>query len=108
MDEFSTWVEIKVKPGNENRLGHLLRSSLRVAEAETGTTHFFVLRLDEQTFAIFDTFADGAARDAHINGEIPKTLLNEDVMALLDGPPVLKPGRVLGAKSQQSISAASA
>jgi quinol monooxygenase YgiN len=58
---------------------------------------WFALRLGPTTFAIFDTFADEAGRQRHLNGPIAQALMAK-ASVLLAAPPVIEPLEVLGAK----------
>ena len=51
-----------------------LKSALPLAQAETGTTSWYALKIGAAKFGIFDTFADANGRDAHLSGEIAKAL----------------------------------
>jgi len=45
-----------------------------LVEAEARTTNWYALRIGPSHFAIFDTFADQAGRDAHLSGDVAKAL----------------------------------
>lgn len=85
------------KPGKEAELGAFLESALPLAEAEAGTLSWFAIRIDEQTYGIFDVFATEEARQTHINGPIAVALLSK-ADELLAEPPSIKPIDVLAAK----------
>jgi len=44
-------------------------------EEEPGTTTWYAVRFDHNTFAIFDAFPDEAARDAHLAGKVAVALI---------------------------------
>lgn len=98
MDKLSIWAEIKAKPGKEQQVEEFLKSALPLAEAETGTTTWYALKLSPNTFGIFDTFADEEGRKAHLSGEIAKALFSEETKAMLDGEPVIKQSEILAVK----------
>jgi quinol monooxygenase YgiN len=90
-------VRIEAKPDKTDQLAELLKSALPLAEAETGTVHWFAMRTSETTFWIVDTFGSEQARQDHINGEIAKALMaNAD--ELLAEPPEIMPADVLASK----------
>ena len=67
---------LEAKAGKADELAAFLESGRAIAEAEEGTVTWYAFRIDENTFGIFDTFETEDARQAHINGEIPKALVN--------------------------------
>jgi quinol monooxygenase YgiN len=70
-------------------LKSFLKSALPLAQAETGTTSWYALKIGAAKFGIFDTFADANGRDAHLSGEIAKALFAkaEDLFAK---PPMIE------------------
>lgn len=68
-------VRLEAKPGKEEEAAAFLRGALPLAEAEQGTVVWFALRLGPSTFVIFDAFADEAARQAHLTGQIAAALM---------------------------------
>jgi len=80
---------LEAKPGKEDELASLLAGALPLAEAEPATTSWFALRLGPTTFGIFDTFADAAGRQAHLDGAIAAALFAK-APELLDGPPSIE------------------
>ena len=65
---------LEAKPGKADELGSFLEAGRALAVAEAGTVTWYAFRIDEVTFGIFDTFETGEARQAHLDGEIPKAL----------------------------------
>ena len=98
MDKLSIWAEIKAKPGKEQQVEEFLKSALPLAEAETGTTTWYALKLSPNTFGIFDTFADEEGRKAHLSGEIAKALFSEETKTMLESEPVIKQSEILAVK----------
>ena len=98
MDKFAIWAYLKAKPGKEGELEEFLRSALPLAQAEPGTTTWYALKLGPSQFGIFDTFADTAAREAHLNGPIAKALM-ERAEDLLAAPPEIDQVDILAAKA---------
>jgi quinol monooxygenase YgiN len=88
---------LEAKPGKEAEVAALLVSALPLANAESGTTVWFALRLGPTTFAIFDAFPDDAGRKAHLAGQIAATLMAK-APELLAHPPAIEAADVLAAK----------
>jgi quinol monooxygenase YgiN len=91
------FARLEAKPGKEDELAAFLKQGLRLANQETTTPLWFALRLAPATFAIFDSFADEAGRQNHLNGPIAKALMAQ-APDLLAHPPVIERLEVLGAK----------
>jgi quinol monooxygenase YgiN len=66
--------QLEAKPGKGPELAAFLESGRALAVAEEGTVTWYAFKLDDTTYGIFDTFESEDARQAHINGEIPKAL----------------------------------
>ena len=65
---------LEAKPGKSEELGRFLEAGRALAAAEQGTVTWYAFRLGETTLGIFDTFETDDARQAHLDGEIPKAL----------------------------------
>jgi quinol monooxygenase YgiN len=91
------FVRLEAKPGKEQEVSDFLRQGLALANQEATTLLWFALQLGPTTFAIFDTFADDAGRQRHLNGPIAKALMAQ-APALLAAPPTIEPVDILGAK----------
>jgi quinol monooxygenase YgiN len=74
MPKLAIWAEVEAKAGKEQEVADFLKSAQALAEREQGTVTWYAMKLGGQKFGIFDTFADEAGRDAHLNGEIAKAL----------------------------------
>jgi quinol monooxygenase YgiN len=74
MDKLAIWAMLEAKPGKEKEVEEFLKSAQSLAEREAGTTTWYALKIGPSRFGIFDTFADEAGRNAHLNGEIAKAL----------------------------------
>jgi quinol monooxygenase YgiN len=98
MDKLAIWAQMKAKPGKEAELESFLKSALPLAQAETGTTTWYALKIGPGRYGIFDTFADSDARDAHLKGEIAKALFAK-AEELLDGEPEIDKPEILAAKA---------
>jgi quinol monooxygenase YgiN len=98
MAKLAIWAVVESKPGKEQEVETFLKSALPLAEAEPGTITWYAVKIGPSKYGIFDTFADDAGRDAHLNGEIAKALLGPG-RALLAKDPEIHKIEVLAAKS---------
>jgi quinol monooxygenase YgiN len=90
-------VRLHAKPGKEAEVEQLLQSGLPLVEAEQGTRTWFALRFDTDEFAIFDSFADDPARQAHLAGRLASALMAK-AKDLLSEPPSIERADVMAAK----------
>jgi len=67
-------VVLDAKEGKGAELGTFLEAGRDIAAAEQGTVTWYAFKMNETTFGVFDTFASEDARQAHLDGEIPKAL----------------------------------
>jgi quinol monooxygenase YgiN len=65
---------LAAKPGKGDDLGAFLEQGRALAVAEQGTVSWYAFKISDTRYGIFDTFESEAARDAHLNGEIPAAL----------------------------------
>jgi quinol monooxygenase YgiN len=74
---------LEAKPGRGDDLADFLRSGRELAAREEGTVTWYAFKVDDTTYGIFDTFETEDARQAHLNGEIPKALgqVGSDLLA---------------------------
>jgi hypothetical protein len=68
-----------------------------LAVAEEGTVTWYAFKNSDTSYGIFDTFATGDARTAHINGQIPAALA-EVSADLLARAPDIQPVSLLAVK----------
>jgi quinol monooxygenase YgiN len=95
--KLALFARLEAKPGKEKEVAEFLNQGLALANQEATTLMWFALRLGPTTFAIFDTFADEAGRQRHLNGPIAQALMAK-AAALFAAPPAIEPLEVLGAK----------
>jgi len=88
---------LEAKPGKEEDLAAFLQSALPLAAQERKTISWFTFRIGASKFGIFDTFADEAGRDAHLQGEIAKALFAK-ADELLASAPQIEKAQVLAVK----------
>jgi quinol monooxygenase YgiN len=74
MSKYALYVPLEAKPGKEAEVAAFLRSAVPAVDAEPGTRSWFAIQEGPSRFAIFDTFDDEAARDAHLNGKVAAAL----------------------------------
>ena len=88
---------LEAKPDRGADLATFLERSRALAVAEEGTLTWYAFKISDTTYGIFDTFETEAARQAHINGEIPKALAAV-AGDLLAADPDIRPIDILGVK----------
>jgi len=67
-------VVLEAKEGKGAELAAFLEAGRDIAAAEQGTVTWYAFKMNETTFGVFDTFESEDARQAHLDGEIPKAL----------------------------------
>jgi len=90
-------IRFEAKSGKEDELASCLRAGLTRAKQEPATASWFAIRFGPSTFAIFVTFAEEAARQAHLAGSLAAALEAKSA-DLLARPPMIEKGDVLAAK----------
>src|SRR3954471_22820579 len=88
---------LEAKPGKGDDLAAFLEAGRELAVAEAGTVTWYAFRSGETSFGIFDTFETEDARQAHLNGEIPRAL-GQVAADLLAGAPDIRMIDVVAAK----------
>ena len=97
MVKLALLVRLEAKPGKEKELEDLLTGALPLAQNETGTIHWYALRIGPSTYGIFDTFEKEEGRQAHLNGPIAAALMAK-APELLAKPPVIEQVELLAVK----------
>ena len=97
MIKFGLLLTLEAKPGKEKEVEDFLKSALPLAQAEPGTLTWYALKLNSNTFGIFDTFESEEGRQAHLNGPIAKALM-EKASELLSKDPVIEQIDILASK----------
>jgi quinol monooxygenase YgiN len=97
MTKVALLVEMKSKAGKQEDLAAFLAEARSLAVTEPDTVTWFAIRLDTETFAIFDTFDDDAGRQAHLKGPVALAMMAraDELLAL---PPNIKTAEVLADK----------
>ncbi|HEX9482598.1 MAG TPA: antibiotic biosynthesis monooxygenase [Solirubrobacteraceae bacterium] len=65
---------LEAKPEKGADLAAFLEGGRAIAAAEPGTVTWYAFKLGDSTYGIFDTFESEDARNAHLEGEIPRAL----------------------------------
>ena len=88
---------LEAKPGKGAELGAFLEAGRTLAAAEIGTVTWYAFKISDTSYGIFDTFETVEARQAHIDGEIPKALaaVGADLLA---ADPNIRPIDILAVK----------
>ena len=86
MEKFALLARVEAKPGKEEIVAEFLKSALSLAQAETATVRWYGLKINENTFGIFDTFETEDGRSAHLQGEIAKALMANAAELLAKDP----------------------
>jgi hypothetical protein len=85
------------KAGKGDELAAFLKAGRDLAVAEEGTVTWYAFKISDTSYGIFDTFATGDARTAHINGQIPAALAQVSA-DLLARAPDIRPVNLLAVK----------
>ncbi|MBW4026064.1 MAG: antibiotic biosynthesis monooxygenase [Acidobacteria bacterium] len=98
MDKYALWAQMEAKPGKEKEVEEFLKSAQPLAVKEEGTTTWYAVKMGNNHYGIFDTFADEKSRDAHIHGEIAKALFAKAEDLFVKAPEIDRP-EILAAKA---------
>ena len=92
-------VRLEAKPGKEQAVADFLAAGVEMTSREAGTPIWFALKLSPTTFGVFDAFASEEDRQAHLAGNMAKSLMSR-VEEMLAKPPSVEPVDILGMKNQ--------
>jgi len=95
--KFGLLVQLEAKPGKGSNLGEFLEAARALALREEGTVTWYAFKINDTAYGIFDTFDTEPARDAHLNGQIPKAL-GKIVPEMLAGDPDVQAIDVIAVK----------
>ena len=79
---------VQAKPGKESEVEAFVKGGRAIVEQEPGTRVWYGFRVDAHTFGIFDAFETEAARQAHLNGQIPAALAQAGPTLLAKDPDI--------------------
>jgi len=97
--KLALYVPLQAKPGKEQDVADFLCSALPFVNAEPGTISWFATQEGLSQFAIFGTYKDEAARDAHLNGKVAAALMEKvNAGELFVGTPEIREIRILSHK----------
>ena len=88
---------LEAKAGKGDELAAFLKAGRDLAVAEEGTVTWYAFKISDTSYGIFDTFATGDARTAHMNGQIPAALAQVSA-DLLTRAPDIQPVSILAVK----------
>jgi quinol monooxygenase YgiN len=75
MEKFALLARVEARNGKEKEVEDFLKSVLPLAQAEPATVRWYGLKINENTFGIFDTFETEDGRSKHLQGAIAKALM---------------------------------
>lgn len=88
---------LKAKPGKEKVVQDFLTDAIELANQEVCTPVWFAIKINANTFGIFDAFNNENDREAHLAGPIAAALMS-NAAELLSEPPSIEKVDVLAAK----------
>ena len=79
MANFALLVELKAKQGKETDVAAFLGKEAALVRGEPGTLSWHATKVEGEaaTYRIFDTFDNEADREAHLNGEAGRELVDK-------------------------------
>ncbi|AUP81238.1 putative quinol monooxygenase [Flavivirga eckloniae] len=77
-------VIMNAKAGNSEAVEHFLKAWQQLIDDEPKTLSWYAFKLDDTTYAIFDTFAEDSDRDAHLKGKVAAALMENAPVILKD------------------------
>jgi quinol monooxygenase YgiN len=80
---------LEAQPGKGEDLRAFLEEGRAIAASENGTVTWYAFKISDTSFGIFDTFETEEARQAHLEGEIPRAL-GHVASELLAGAPDIR------------------
>ena len=70
-------VRLEAKRDKDDEVEKFLSSAVPIVNAEAGTIAWFAIRFSHSEYGIFDVFPDEATREAHLNGQVAKVLMEK-------------------------------
>jgi len=90
-------VLLEAKSGKESAVDEFLRGGLALVQREPATSTWYAIKLGPSTCGIFDTFPDGAGRQAHLTGSVAAAPMAK-APELLAHPPAIEKAEILATK----------
>jgi quinol monooxygenase YgiN len=72
--KFGLLATLEAKPGKGEELAAFLKQGRALAAAEVGTVTWYAFKLSDTTYGVFDSFETEDARQAHLEGELPRAI----------------------------------
>ncbi len=89
-EKLGLYVELDARPDTIEEVAAFLKSAESLVASEPGTLGWYALRIGDSRFAIFDTFANESDREAHLNGQVARMLMNKAPDLLTHAPQIHK------------------
>ena len=89
MEKFALLARLEAKTGKEKEVEEFIKSALPLALEEEDTLKWYGLKINENTFGIFDTFTTEDGRKGHLQGKIAAALM-ANAATLLSKDPVIE------------------
>lgn len=90
MKKLGLLATLKAKSGKETEVEEFIKGAVELARKEDKTLTWYSFKIDNNTFGIFDTFENEEGRDAHLNGDIAKALMENAEKLLSEDPKIQK------------------
>ncbi|MFK7747984.1 MAG: putative quinol monooxygenase [Kordia sp.] len=78
------FVTMKAKPGKAATVENFLHAGKELVGEEVKTLSWYAIKIDENTYAIFDTFTNDEGRNAHLTGKVAAALMKNAPVILDD------------------------
>lgn len=90
MKKLGLLATLKAKSGKESEVELFIKGAIELARQENKTLTWYSFKIDSNTFGIFDTFENEQGREAHLNGDIAKALMQNADRLLSEAPQIQK------------------
>lgn len=77
-------VMMKAKEGKTSEVEDFLLAGKNLVNDEPKTVSWYAIQINNDTYAIFDTFSEDEGRDAHLNGKVAAALMENAPVILED------------------------
>ena len=90
MKNYGLLATLKAKKGKEKEVENFIKGAVDLARQENKTLTWYSFKINKRKFGIFDTFENEEGREAHLNGEIAKALMDNAEALLAEDPKIQK------------------
>lgn len=97
MVKHALYVHLQAKPGKTPDVEAFLADALPLVQKEDETITWYAMKMGENSYGIFDTFAQESGREAHLHGAVAAALMAK-ADELFAEPPKISKVEVIGAK----------